>query len=301
MKIEIFNKDCIKGLKSFDKNYFDLCIADPPYFRVVNQSWDYEWRTETEYIEWSLKWINEVYRTLRYGGTCYIFGYFRTLSLLVPHLLNLGFDIRQQIIINKGIQAVAGRATKKYKMFPTVTESILFLVKDNIEYMKKNLKKRQKKLGLSSKEINEALGVKSNGGGMWSIYTGNNICKQFPTKELWLKLQKTLKFKKDYESIAQTFNPELRITDVWEDISFHIKNRVHPTQKPISLIQRLVLASSNKGDKVLDPFMGSGSTGVVSSNLNRNFIGFEKDKEYFDIAQNRIKNGHSGLIYLTKI
>lgn len=54
--------------------------------------------------------------------------------------------------------------------------------------------------------VNGALGVKSNGGGMWSIYTGNNICEQFPTKELWEKLQKVLNFELDYTKIAQTYN-----------------------------------------------------------------------------------------------
>lgn len=285
----IYNKDCVKGLKKFDKNYFDLCIADPPYFRVVNQKWDYEWRTEQEYIDWSLTWIKEVYRTLRYGGTFYLFGYFRTLALLVQYLLDMGFDLRQQIIINKGIQAVAGRATKKYKMYPNVTESLLFLIKDNIPYVKKNLKRKQKELRLSSKEINEALGVKSNGGGMWSIYTGENICKQFPTKEIWLKLSKILHFKKQYETIAQTYNTELGITDVWGDINFRIKNRVHPTQKPSKLIQRLITVSSNKGDYILDPFAGSGEVSVNAKVLKRNCVAFEKDSEYFDIAISRIE------------
>ena len=98
------------------------------------------------------------------------------LALLVPSLIEIGFDLRQQIIINKGIKSVAGRATKNYRIFPNVTESILFLTKNNINFSRDLLKSRQKELHLSSKYINEALGVKSNGGGMWSIYTGKNIC-----------------------------------------------------------------------------------------------------------------------------
>jgi DNA modification methylase len=66
------------------------------------------------------------------------------------------------------------------------------------------------------------------------------------------------------------------------------RNKLHPTQKPIELNERLVLASSNPGDVLLDPFMGSGSTGVAAKNLGRNFIGIEKDESYFKIAQDRI-------------
>ena len=111
------------------------------------------------------------------------------LSKLLPILEDSGLELRQQIILNKGMQAVSGRATKNYKMFPTVTESILFLYKDSKPFAKELLKRRQKELGLSAKAINEQLGVKSNGGGMWSIYTGENVCKQLPTEELWNKLQ----------------------------------------------------------------------------------------------------------------
>lgn len=66
------------------------------------------------------------------------------------------------------------------------------------------------------------------------------------------------------------------------------RNKLHPTQKPLELIERLVLASSNPGDIVLDPFMGSGTTGVAALRNQRKFIGIEKDAGYFDIAQKRI-------------
>lgn len=66
------------------------------------------------------------------------------------------------------------------------------------------------------------------------------------------------------------------------------RNKLHPTQKPLELIERLVLASSNSGDTVFDPFMGSGTTGVAALRNQRKFIGIEKDAEYFDSAQKRI-------------
>lgn len=68
------------------------------------------------------------------------------------------------------------------------------------------------------------------------------------------------------------------------------KKYVHPTQKPLELMKYLVLTYSNIGDMVLDSCMGSGTTGVACKELNRDFIGIEIDKKYFDIAEQRINN-----------
>ena len=67
------------------------------------------------------------------------------------------------------------------------------------------------------------------------------------------------------------------------------RSKIHPTEKPLKLMERLVLASSNPGDTVLDFCMGSGTTGVACKNTGRNFIGIERDPEYFRIAQERIE------------
>jgi site-specific DNA-methyltransferase (adenine-specific) len=67
------------------------------------------------------------------------------------------------------------------------------------------------------------------------------------------------------------------------------KNRLHPTQKPVALLEYLIKTYTNENDTVLDFTMGSGSTGVACKNLNRNFIGIEKDEKYFDIAKQRIE------------
>lgn len=70
------------------------------------------------------------------------------------------------------------------------------------------------------------------------------------------------------------------------------KNRFHPTQKPVKLMEELILRHSNENDLVLDPFMGSGSTGVAALNLNRRFVGIELDKKYFNIAKERINSSN---------
>lgn len=67
------------------------------------------------------------------------------------------------------------------------------------------------------------------------------------------------------------------------------KTNIHPTQKPLSLMEYLVRTYTNEGDIVLDNCIGSGTTAVACKNTNRKFIGFELDKNYFDIANERIK------------
>ena len=68
------------------------------------------------------------------------------------------------------------------------------------------------------------------------------------------------------------------------------RNKLHPTQKPLELIEKLVLASSNEGDTVFDPCMGSGTTGVACKKNNRKFIGIEMDREFYNIASHRIES-----------
>ncbi|MBU2036921.1 site-specific DNA-methyltransferase [Patescibacteria group bacterium] len=66
--------------------------------------------------------------------------------------------------------------------------------------------------------------------------------------------------------------------------------KAHPTQKPLKLIQQVLLSASNKGDLIFNPFMGSGTTAVVAKALDRNWIGIEKEKKYVVLAKNRIKD-----------
>ncbi len=84
----------------------------------------------------------------------------------------------------------------------------------------------------------------------------------------------------------------ITLSDVWSDIPalpHNSKEKVnHPTQKPLKLMERIVSLFTNEDETVLDFCMGSGTTGVACKNLNRNFIGIEKNKEYFDIAQERL-------------
>lgn len=71
------------------------------------------------------------------------------------------------------------------------------------------------------------------------------------------------------------------------------KKGVHPAEKPIELLERFIRVSSSPGDIILDPFMGSGTTGVACVNTGRNFIGMELDEQYFNVAQDRINQARS--------
>ncbi len=287
---QIIKGDCLNKLPKLKSKSIDLIIADPPYFKTISQKWDFKWRTEEDYLEWAEKWIKELSRVAKTNCSFWLFGYVKILSKLLPIIEKYGFNFRQQIIVDKGMRSISGRKTSTYKMFPTTTESIFFFVKNNQPNIKKFLKKRQKELGLIPKEINKKLGVKFNGGGLWSLYAGDNILAQIPTKEMWERLQEILNFKMAYSEVNFTFNPQMGFTDVWNDIDFYEEERHHPTQKPLKLIERLIIASSSKGDIILDPFVGSGSTVIASKRLGRKFIGIEIDNKYCKIARVRLKN-----------
>ncbi len=94
---------------------------------------------------------------------------------------------------------------------------------------------------------------------------------------------------------TETEGQKYRLTspsNVWTDISIPFwsmpENTSHPTQKPEKLIAKLILASSNEGDMVFDPFLGSGTTAVTAKKLKRRFLGIEREKEYVALALKRL-------------
>ena len=106
----------------------------------------------------------------------------------------------------------------------------------------------------------------------------------------------------NYENIKE-INPEKQkngenkqMRDMWSMPLVQGKERLknkenkalHPTQKPEEMLQRIITASSNKGDIILDPFLGSGTTAVIAQKLNRQWIGIEKEDKYIKAAKNRI-------------
>ena len=108
-----------------------------------------------------------------------------------------------------------------------------------------------------------------------------------PSTELIWVASKSKKYFFDYDT-AKMINGGKQMRNLWEiNAQRHLTK--HPTEKPEILLERIVMLGSKEGDTILDPFTGSGTTGVIAKRLKRNFIGFEISPEYFEMAQNRIK------------
>ena len=282
----IHNQNCLEYL---DKLYnseikTDCIIFDPPYCNVVNETWDKQWKSLEDYTTWIDNVIEKLERVSKYNCSLWVFGFPYQLSFIIPIIEKHGFTYRQHIVVNKGLQSVAGRTSNKLKMFPTATEYIVYFHKEARPFIKKFLQDKQTEMNISSKDINIHLGKAINGGGTWSTLAGKkqkNI--QYPTRTDWNKLEELFgKFEIDYDDYVYTFNIEQKLTDVWDDINFYDKTykKKHPTQKPYKLIERIIKCSTNENYTVLDPFMGSAMTALVSKNLKRNYLGCELEEKY---------------------
>ena len=112
---------------------------------------------------------------------------------------------------------------------------------------------------------------------------------------LWVAKSEKAKFTFNYKTM-KAFNDDLQMRSDWvmpicsgkERLTDAKGSKLHSTQKPEGLLKRIILSSSREGDIVLDPFFGSGTTGVVTKMLNRNFIGMEREAKYIAAAKKRI-------------
>ena len=113
---------------------------------------------------------------------------------------------------------------------------------------------------------------------------------------LWCTTSREAKYTFNYQNLKE-LNDGKQMRSDWyipicsgkERLRENNNQRSHPTQKPEALMYRIILSSTNKGDIILDPFLGSGTTAVVAKKLQRNFIGIEQDKEYISLAKKRLK------------
>jgi len=114
------------------------------------------------------------------------------------------------------------------------------------------------------------------------------IPKESKTTQIFRENNKHGKYKHKQKDTSKRF--PFNIIDIITD-----KDKLHPTQKPVALLEYLIKTYTNEGETVLDFTMGSGSTGIACLNTNRNFIGIEKDDNYFQIAKNRILTRYNEL------
>lgn len=109
-----------------------------------------------------------------------------------------------------------------------------------------------------------------------------------PSTEIIWVAAKSKKYYFNYE-LAKKMNNGKQMRNLWViRTQKHVTS--HPTEKPEKLLERIILLGSKEGDTVLDPFVGSGTTGVVAKRYNRNFIGIEIEPIYFQIAKERIES-----------
>lgn len=123
----------------------------------------------------------------------------------------------------------------------------------------------------------------------------NLACKCFTHSTetiLWAqKNEKKAKHFFNYE-LMKEINGGKQMKDVWSGSltkPSEKKEGKHPTQKPLYLLENIILASSNEGDLIMDPFCGSSTTGVVCKQLNRNYIGIDSNKEYIELSMRRLQ------------
>jgi len=147
-----------------------------------------------------------------------------------------------------------------------------------------------KKLGLWI--INDIIWYKPNA----TPLLANNRCA--PSTELIWVASKTKKYFFNYD-LAKQINGGKQMKNLWT-ISAERHKTKHPTEKPESLLNRIILLGSNENDTVLDPFLGSGTTGTVAVINNRKFIGVEISKEFYEIAKERIEQNNNNLFSLNR-
>ena len=136
----------------------------------------------------------------------------------------------------------------------------------------------------------------------------NMCCRYFTASHetlIWARKDKKTKHTFNYElmkngDFSSDFikKPNMQMRSVWAIGTPKKSEKTfgkHPTQKPLDLLERIILASTNEGDLILDPFMGSATTGVAALKHNRKFVGIEKEKEFVELAEKRlsaVKGGH---------
>jgi site-specific DNA-methyltransferase (adenine-specific) len=259
---KIYQGDCREKLDIFDAKTFQTIIADPPYFQVLlGEDWDNQWRTEEDYLNWTEDWIKKSARLLKDDGLFFIFGQLGKREHLWIHLCSMACHILQfhdMLIWDRAVGY-----NERYDSFTPCYEMILVLRK--------------------SKE-----------GKPYFDKDAVRISYDDETKKQYLKDKryKDLDARRTHLEKGKYATNILRVPS----LKGSSKEKVgHPSQKPIKLIEMLVLSATREGDLVLDPFLGSGTTAIVCQNLNRSFAGIEIEPKYIEIAESRLQQTQAGL------
>lgn len=236
-------------LRTIPTESIDAIITDPPY--GINYK---EWDEKKKWLELTENWIGESFRVLKPQGQLWSFMAFSNIIEFIPLVKSFNFlwQDKNSVVWGRG----KGRGSSQH--LKSLREEILHFTK-NKTYTWNNLKVLREVIAPYMKD------GKPRGWFLNHIPDSDGIHKRVR----WTGLGNVWCYS------APQWNGK-------ED------KRVHPCQKPLILMERLILLSSNEGDVILDPFCGSGSTLVACKKLNRQFIGIEKDEKYHSIASGRL-------------
>jgi DNA modification methylase len=268
--------DSIKLLNDGPEGWVDLCFADPPFnIGYLYHNYDDE-KDVKEYCDWSKQWMSAVYRALKPTGSFYLaIGDEFAADLCVIARREIGFHLRNWIIWHYTF----GQQTKK--MFAKSHTHILYFSKHKPD------------AGLSNITFNaDAVRVAS------ARQTTYNDGRANPKG----KLPDDVWFLRPQEARAAQPTLFADDCDTWYASrvcgTFKEREGWHGCQMPLAVLERIVKASSNPGDVVLDPFNGSGTTVVAAALLGRQYVGIDQSQEYVAYARKRLahalKHGTNG-------
>lgn len=257
---QLWKGNSIEWLKSLDAESVDLIFADPPY-NIKKADWD-TFESQEEYIKFSMQWIEQAARVLKPTGTLFICGFSEILADL-KHPATKYFKGCRWIIWHYKNKANLGsdwgRSHESILHFRK-TKNFTFNIDDvRIPYSEHTLKYPSHPQAETS-----LYGNSKNGNHIWE------------PNPLGAKPKDVLEIPQDIIEVPTTCN------------GMHEKTP-HPTQKPEELLRKIILASSNIGDIILDPFCGSGTTPVCAEQLQRKWLACDLSPEYLDWAVNRLE------------
>jgi site-specific DNA-methyltransferase (adenine-specific) len=250
---KLYQGDCLEWLKSLHSATVDLVFADPPY-NIKKAEWD-NFESQKMYIDWSLQWIQQVSRVLKSTGSLYICGFSEILADL-KHPASRYFKKCRWLIWHYKNKANLGNNWGRSH------ESIIHFRKSEAASL--NIDAIRIPYGAHTLKYPDHPQAETSN-------FGNG-----KPRVNWIPHPAGAK-PKDVLDIPTTCNGMGEKTD-------------HPTQKPEELVRKFVLASSKRGDLVLDPFSGSGTTLVVAEQLGRGWLGCDTSDEYNRWAIIRIEN-----------
>lgn len=304
--------DCLALMQDMPDESIDLIVADPPYYKIDSNEWDNQWKSLDDYIAWLEVRTNEMQRVLKKNGSLYIFGDDHRIAYIQVMLDRKYSFLNHLVWYKRNNQAIKG--ANQSRRFVSVSERILFYEQQSLnglpatglqeihstvdcfarikEYMRDEYKKVMVKQGFITKEeCNEYLNGITNTKSVVTrhYFADSQYC--FPTAELYAKLQTTGFFRREYEDLRRPFNHLNKMYEVFDIPIINGKdNTDHTTTKPVKLITQLIKSSSNQGDIVLDPFLGSGTTLQACMNTDRHCIGFELEDKWQDVYRNRLRH-----------